>query len=262
LQELSYIFFAGKATSRGLRLNNYFLINKGKPLCRAYYLGTIDYTESLSLQKRLSEARKESRVGDILLLLQHFPVFTIGPRGDKGNILASKRILKRENISVIKTDRGGDITYHGPGQLVGYPIFDLRNHGKDIRQYVRCIESVIISALSGFSIEAQRVPGFPGVWVGEKKIAALGIRISRWITTHGFSLNVNNDLKVYNYIVPCGIRDRGVTSMSEILGHSPDIQKVMDSVIVSLGRVFGMDVETDSPKKLEVKEWLENTQNS
>ena len=185
-------------------------------------LGLVAYDEGLALQQQLVEDRRAGRIGDTLLLLQHPPVITLGVRAKAttANVIASPDVLAREGIAVVETGRGGDVTYHGPGQLVGYPILDLRPDRQDVHLYVRDLEERIIAAIKPFGITGGRVVGLTGVWVGppgrEEKIAAIGVRISRWITSHGFALNVSPDLRHFGLIVPCGIADRGVTSMARV----------------------------------------------
>lgn len=207
-------------------------------------LGRIDYVAGLELQKQLVEDRRAGRIGDTLLLLEHPPVITLGAktRGKAANIVASEEQLAREGVSVFDTGRGGDVTYHGPGQLVGYPIFDLRPDRCDVHRYVRDLEEVLIQAVAEFGITAGRVDGLTGVWVGasgrEEKLAAIGVRISRWITSHGFSLNVDPNLGHFNLIVPCGIADRGVTSLARLRGKAPAMSDVEDAVIRGFEQVF------------------------
>lgn len=184
-------------------------------------LDTVPYKKAFDLQKRLVEMRSQDKINDTLILLEHPPVFTTTRNDTLKNILASPDELKIKGISLYKTDRGGDITYHGPGQLVGYPIMDLKEHGKDLHKYIRTIEEMIIKLLMDYGISAHKDKNHPGVWVGEEKIAAIGIAVkSSWITMHGFSLNINPDLNHYSLIVPCGIIDKGVTSLSKLLGKS------------------------------------------
>jgi lipoyl(octanoyl) transferase len=178
-------------------------------------LGRVPYDEALDMQRALVEDRRAGRVGDLLLFVEHPHVLTLGVRGDGGrsHILAGAETLAARGIEVHETGRGGDITYHGPGQVVGYPIIDLKPDRCDVHRYVRDLEEVLIRTAADFAIEAARVEGLTGVWVGREKLAAIGVRISRWITSHGFALNVSTDLDYFNMILPCGIRDRGVTSL-------------------------------------------------
>src|SRR6266436_9809642 len=183
--------------------------------CRVRELGRIDYAKAFELQQHLAAERKQGLISDHLLLLEHPHVITMGRNGHAENLLASREILDRAGISFHPTDRGGDITYHGPGQLVGYPILDLREWKRDVGAYVRAIEQVIIDTLADYGIAASRIPKLTGVWVGECKIAAIGVHISRWVTSHGFALNVHTDLSYFQYIVPCGLT-KPVTSMAEL----------------------------------------------
>jgi len=207
-------------------------------------LGRVGYGEGLTLQAALVEERRRGDIGDTLLLLEHPPVITLGvkTRGKPTNIVASPEALAAEGVSVFETGRGGDITYHGPGQLVGYPILDLRPDRCDVHRYVRDLEEALIVALRAFGIEAGRVPGLTGVWVGppgrEEKIAAIGVRISRWITSHGFALNVSTDLRHFRLIVPCGIADRGVTSIERVIGRKVSMKDAEDAFAAAFNTVF------------------------
>jgi lipoyl(octanoyl) transferase len=199
-------------------------------------LGTISYEDGLILQAKLVEQRRAGEIPDTLLLLQHPPVITLGVKTRRGpnHIVASDETLAHEGVSVHETGRGGDVTYHGPGQLVGYPILDLAPDRRDVHIYVRDIEEVLIRAAAAFGIDAKRVPGLTGVWAGpdgrEAKLAAIGIRISRWITSHGFALNVSTNLDHFNLIVPCGIADRQVTSLEKLLGRPVTIEEAAAAV--------------------------------
>jgi lipoyl(octanoyl) transferase len=200
--------------------------------CELNDLGRIGYGQALELQRALVEKRKLGLVTDQLLIVEHPHVITLGRNGKPGNLLASEDVLRRAGISFFPTDRGGDITYHGPGQLVGYPIFDLREWKRDVGAYVRAIEQALIDSLADFGIAAGRETGMTGVWVNGRKIAAIGVHISRWITSHGFALNVTTDLRYFQYIVPCGLA-KPVTSMAE-LGATPE----RAALIASLARHF------------------------
>jgi lipoyl(octanoyl) transferase len=207
-------------------------------------LGLIDYQAGLDLQAVLVEDRRAGRISDTLLLLEHPPVITLGVKtrhGDK-HIVASSEELALQGVTVHETGRGGDVTYHGPGQLVGYPIFDLKPERCDVHRYVRDLEEVLIVALREFGIEGVRVKGLSGVWVGpeglERKIAAIGVRISRWITSHGFALNVATDLRHFQLIVPCGIADRGVTSVEAELGHAAPMAEIEGAIVRGFEAVF------------------------
>lgn len=202
-------------------------------------LGLEPYNQALELQHRLVAARREGRIEDVLILLEHPPVITLGRRGDESNIVASRELLAQLGIEVHRVERGGDVTYHGPGQLVGYPILDLGRHRKDVGWYMHSLEEVLIRALSDFGVEADRQEGRIGVWIGEKNIAALGARIEEWITYHGFALNVSPDLSHFDLIIPCGYRGVGVTSMEEALGGRPEMGEVRQMVVARFGEVFG-----------------------
>ena len=191
-------------------------------------LGKSHYTDAWELQKKLQSQRISGQIDDQLLLVEHFPVYTLGKNTPKEHLLTKES----DNISIIQTDRGGDITFHGPGQLVGYPILDLNQYKRSITWYMRELEQLIIDVLKEYDINAERKKGLTGVWVKGKKIAALGVRISKWVTMHGFSLNINPDLKYYQGIIPCGIKDYGVTSMADLLGNDvPDMSEIKDTLV-------------------------------
>ncbi len=208
------------------------------------------YQKALDLQHRLVAARREGQIGDVLILLEHPPVITLGRRGDKRNIVASPELLARLGIEVHRVERGGDVTYHGPGQLVGYPILDLRGHRQDVGWYMHSLEEVLIRALSDFGVEGGRLEGRIGVWIGDKNIAALGARIEEWITYHGFALNVCPNLSHFDLIVPCGYRGMGVTSMEEVLGETPGMSEVRSSVAQRFGQVFGVEIREAALEEL------------
>ncbi len=218
--------------------------------CQAYYLGVIEYGEALRLQERLVEARIAGDIPDTILFLQHPPVITMGTSARGENIIAPKESLKNEGIAIVYTDRGGDITVHEPGQLVCYPVFDLKTQERDLHLYVRNLEEAVIRTLSEFSIAAHRESSYPGVWVGEEKICAVGIRVSQWVTKHGFALNVNNDLRYFSYVYPCGIADKRVTSMSRLLGHKLNMENVMLRIIENCSQVFCSDIKLKPPEYL------------
>jgi lipoyl(octanoyl) transferase len=209
-------------------------------------LGRVDYDAGLALQQELVEERRAGRIGDTLLLLEHPPVITLGvkTRGRLSNIVASPEALREAGVSVYESGRGGDVTYHGPGQLVGYPIFDLNPDRRDVHRYVRDLEEALIIAIREFGVDGRRVKGLTGVWVGpearEGKIAAIGVRISRWITSHGFALNVATDLGHFDLIVPCGISDRGVTSLEQVTGRSIEMADVEDAVVKGFQSTWGL----------------------
>jgi lipoyl(octanoyl) transferase len=203
-------------------------------------LGLVPYLDALAIQRELVEDRRTNRVGDLLLFVEHPHVLTLGVRGDGGrtHILATSETLASRGVEVQETGRGGDITYHGPGQIVGYPIIDLRPDRCDVHRYVRDLEDVLIRTATDFGIDAGRVEGLTGVWVGREKLAAIGVRIARWITSHGFALNVTTDLEYFNLIVPCGIPDRGVTSLARLLGRPVDRAEVEERIASHFSRVF------------------------
>jgi lipoyl(octanoyl) transferase len=200
------------------------------------------YADALALQRSLVDDRRAGRIGDTLLLLEHPPVLTLGVRGDGGrnHILASAEDLAIRDIEVHEAGRGGDVTYHGPGQIVGYPIVDLNPHRRDVHRYVRDLETVLIRTADAYGINAHRVQGLTGVWVGDEKLAAIGVRIARWVTSHGFALNVNTNLDHFALIVPCGIANRGVTSMARLLGRAIDKAEVENRIIEQFADVFDL----------------------
>jgi lipoyl(octanoyl) transferase len=198
----------------------------------------------LELQKRLVEERKADRIPDQLLLLLHPPVITLGvrTRSDRSHVLATPQMLEEQGVELFETGRGGDVTYHGPGQLVGYPIIDLRPDRQDVHRYVRDLEEVMIRLAASFGVTAGRHPGLTGAWVGDsrpEKLAAIGVRIARWVTSHGFAFNVTTNLDHFNLIVPCGIADKGVTSLQKLLGRVVPMVEVEDAAIDAMLTVFG-----------------------
>jgi lipoyl(octanoyl) transferase len=203
-------------------------------------LGVVPYSEALELQKALVEQRKAGVIGDLLLLLEHPPVITLGvkARNDRSHIIAPAEALEAAGVEVFETGRGGDVTYHGPGQLVGYPIIDLKPDRCDVHRYVRDLEQVMIGIASRFGVQAGRIEGLTGAWVGDEKLAAIGVRIARWVTSHGFAFNVNTPLDHFNFIVPCGITDKGVTSLERIVGRPILMEEVAESAIQSFKQVF------------------------
>ena len=197
-------------------------------------LGKRSYGEVWNLQKKMQIKRMAGEIDDLLILVEHDPVYTLGKNADVNHLLQSRD----RTIEVFNVERGGDITFHGPGQLVGYPIIDLANYKKSVSWYMHSLEQLTIEVLSEFEISAKRVKGLTGVWVGDKKIAAQGVRLTRWVTMHGFSINVNTDLSYFNGIIPCGIFDRGVTSMEELLGSTQKMEKVRTLVIDKFNQIF------------------------
>lgn len=221
---------------------------KEAPECRVVWLGSMEYRAAWDYQKRLAAQRLLGEIPDTLLLLEHPPTLTLGRGATAEHIVATPEILEAKGVAVIESDRGGDVTYHGPGQLVGYPILNLNAppHRPDLHLYLRNIEEALIRTLAAFGIESGRFPGYTGVWVDDEtkvrlKVAAIGVKSSRWITQHGFALNVSPDLSHFDLIVPCGIRDYGVTSLSRILGRSVAVDEVVPEVVRSFGDVFGLD---------------------
>ena len=220
------------------------LVGEQAPPLDVRRLGAVPYADALALQRSLVDDRRAGRIPDTLLLVEHPHVLTLGVRGDGGrsHILATDEALASRGIEVHETGRGGDITYHGPGQIVGYPILDLNPDRRDVHRYVRDLETVLIRVAADYGIEAGRVDGLTGVWVGDEKLAAIGVRIARWITSHGFALNVTTDLDHFRLIVPCGIADRGVTSMARVLGRPVDTVEVENSIIEHFSNIFSLKV--------------------
>jgi len=221
-------------------------------------LGVLSYEDSWELQKTIFEniisqkiknrtLKKKNKTDNYLLIVEHKPIFTIGKSGDTSNLLLDTKQLKSKNIEFKKINRGGDITFHGSGQVVGYPILDLDNFFTDIGQYLRTLEEVIISAIGFFGLKGYRIDGETGVWVkdklnSDKKICAFGIKASRWVTMHGFALNVNTDLKYFDYIVPCGISDKGVTSLEETLNKKITTKMVKQKIYENFARLFNAEL--------------------
>jgi len=203
-------------------------------------LGLVGYDEALALQRELVEERRAGRIPDLLLLLEHPPVITLGARAEssRAHVVATGERLAELGIAIHETGRGGDVTYHGPGQIVGYPILDLRPDRCDVHRYVRDVEEVMIRTCAGYGVSSGRVAGLTGAWVGTEKIGAIGIRISRWITSHGFAFNVRTDLDQFKLIVPCGIPDRGVTSLERAAGRSVPMGEVEDAIVRHFAEVF------------------------
>lgn len=213
-------------------------------MCHAVPLGLVDYQEAWELQKSLVQKRQRHEIEDTLLLLEHPHVFTIGRRGKAADILLPREIMEERGVGVIDVDRGGEVTYHGPGQLVGYPIMDLRVWGGGPLRYVRALEESLVAALARLHVQASQEPGLTGVWVQDRKIAAIGVRISQGVTSHGFALNVNTDLTYFAHIVSCGLPGVSITSMAQELGCTVDMGQVMEVVKEELARPFGWTVLT------------------
>jgi lipoyl(octanoyl) transferase len=208
--------------------------------CAVRELGNIEYGEAFRLQQRLVEQRKQGLIPDQFLIVEHPHTVTLGRNGRKEHLLADEATLRGAGISFYPTDRGGDVTYHGPGQVVGYPILDLREWKRDVVAYVRAVEQILIDSMREFGLDAGRVPGWTGVWVHGRKIAAIGVHISRWITSHGFALNVTTDLSYFRYIVPCGLA-QPVTSMRE-LGVGSDRPEVVASLVRHFAATFECEI--------------------
>jgi lipoyl(octanoyl) transferase len=208
-------------------------------------LGLISYGEAYSVQERTIAARKAHAIADVLLLCEHPHVITLGRNGKRENLLASEHVLRQKNVELHDTNRGGDITYHGPGQIVGYPILDLSRIKQDVHWYVRMLEEVMIRASADFGVSAYRVPGKTGVWVQaastEEKLAAIGVHISRWVTSHGFAYNVSTDLRYFDLIIPCGINDRKATSLEKLLSRSVAAAEVKQYLVRYFGEVFNLE---------------------
>jgi lipoyl(octanoyl) transferase len=210
-------------------------------------LGSVPYQPAWELQDELAQQRRERRIGDRLLLLEHFPVYTIGRGGDEANLLASRDRLREIGAEFVRIDRGGDITFHGPGQLVAYPILELHDP-LDLRRYVRALEGAVIDTAARFGVAAGRVPDLIGVWVEERrKLAAIGVRVKRGVTTHGLALNVNTDLRWFDEMIPCGIRDREVTSLARELGHRVEMDAVEAALATDLARHLGLRPRDGAP---------------
>jgi lipoyl(octanoyl) transferase len=218
-----------------------------------YRFGRVEYEDGLQLMKVFGEARRQELCGDSLLLLEHPPVLTLGRAAKRSNIVASDARLSAEGVEIFETDRGGDVTYHGPGQLVGYPIFLLPEGRQDVRRYVRDVEQCVIRTLAEYGITSGTIPKWPGVWIGQedspdaRKIAAIGVHLARWLTSHGFALNVNTHLPHFNLIVPCGIREAGVTSLQKELGRAVPLSEVEDKVARHFADVFGLQLVEPKP---------------
>ena len=203
-------------------------------------LGLVPYNEALDLQKGLVEDRRANRIPDTLLLLEHPHVITLGVKlaDARAHVVATPETLADREVEVIETGRGGDVTYHGPGQLVAYPILDLKPDRQDVHRYVRDLEAVMIRLCADYGVAADRITGFSGTWVGDRKIGAIGVRISRWITSHGLAFNVSSDLSYFDLIVPCGISDKGVTSLSREVGRTVTVAEVVDAFVQEFVTVF------------------------
>ena len=231
-------------------------------ICHIVDLGLMGYAEAWELQKRVVAARKSGAIEDVLLLCEHPHVITQGRSGRRENLLASEHVLKQKGVEFHATDRGGDITYHGPGQIVGYPILNLGLIRRDVVWYVRLLEEAMMRATAEFGVLAERVAGKTGIWVrssgAEEKLAAIGVHISRWVTSHGFAYNVSTDLRYFDLIVPCGIADRKPTSLEKLLGRTVQPNEVKPRIASHLGEVFGLEMKKAS--RLELLEKLQEAE--
>lgn len=204
-------------------------------------LDSIDYKEAWDLQKAIHKLRVENKVDDVLFLLEHPSTYTLGKTADKENLIGDDKYLSDKNISVYDIDRGGDITYHGPGQIVGYPIINLSNWQQDTHKYLRAIEELIIQTCAEYGLNGSRVDKYTGVWIEDRKICAIGIKVSRWITMHGFAFNINTDLSLFNGIIPCGITDKAVTSLNSELKKEISLNEVKEKIIHHFSNIFNYD---------------------
>jgi lipoyl(octanoyl) transferase len=204
-------------------------------------LGLIDYKDAWDLQKSVHQLRYENKIDDVLFLLEHPHTYTLGKTADKENLVGDKKYLDENKIAVYDIDRGGDITYHGPGQIVGYPIISLTNWQQDTHKYLRAIEDVLIKVCAEYNLQGSRVDKYTGVWLDDRKICAIGIKVSRWITMHGFAFNVNTDLNLFNGIIPCGISDKDVTSLNRELKKDVSLNEVKEKIIHHFDNVFNYD---------------------
>jgi lipoyl(octanoyl) transferase len=207
------------------------------------HLGTVDYAEAHRLQRELQAKRIAGETNDIVLLLEHPPVLTMGRSAKEQHIIAAPDVLATRGISVHEVGRGGDVTYHGPGQLVAYPIIDLKPDRRDVRKYMWSLEETMIRTCADFGLSADRVEGLNGAWIGERKVGAVGVRISRWVTMHGLALNASSDLSHFELIVPCGIPDKAVTSLSAELGRTVGVPDVLDPLARHFAQLYDADVE-------------------
>ncbi|MEK6553486.1 MAG: lipoyl(octanoyl) transferase LipB [Bacteroidota bacterium] len=218
-------------------------------------LGMIDYNQAWDLQKEIFDLRHRNEINDTLFLLEHPHTYTLGKVAEKENLISTSEQLQELGISVYEIDRGGDITYHGPGQIVGYPIINLSDWKEDTHEYLRALEEVIIKTCSDYGLNTNRNPKYTGVWLGERKIAAIGIKVSRWITMHGFAFNVNTDLAYFGGIIPCGIRDKDVTSLQRELGKEIEIDEVKEKLIKNFQNVFDYTKFIIKEKSSYIKEF-------
>lgn len=238
-----------------LTLNDKGPVNSATKICLAVDLGVIPYKEGVDLQTRLVAARLAGTIGDVLLVCQHRHVITFGRNSKREHLLASNQVLEQMSVEVQETDRGGDITYHGPGQVVGYPILNLGEIRRDVEWYVRQLEEVMIRATADFGATARRIPGMTGIWVdaprGQEKLGALGVHISRWVTSHGFAYNVATDLRYFELIVPCGLEGKRATSLESVIGRAVPVWAAAQSLDAHFGDIFGFRMQQASRGQLE-----------
>ncbi len=225
--------------------------------CIAVDLGIIGWSDAYELQRRLVAARKANAVDDVLLICQHPHVITQGRNGNAANVLASQSVLRQMGVTVVETDRGGDVTYHGPGQVVGYPVLNQGQIRRDVVWYVRQLEEVMIRATADFGIEAKRAEGMTGVWVdspqGQEKLGAIGVHISRWVTSHGFAYNVGTDLRYFDLIVPCGLTGKRATSLEKLMNRNVPFWAAAQSLVAQFGEVLGLRIRQASRGELEAE---------
>jgi lipoyl(octanoyl) transferase len=205
-------------------------------------LGTVGYEEAHALQKELQAKRIAGEIGDTVLVLEHYPVLTLGRSAREAHVLASRKTLEARGVTTHEVGRGGDVTYHGPGQLVAYPIIDLKPDRRDVRKYVWSLEETMIRTCADFGLDASRIEGLNGTWIGDRKVGAVGVRISRWVTMHGLAINANTDLSHFELIVPCGIQDKEVTSISRELGRQVGVARVMEPLARHFAALYGADI--------------------
>lgn len=214
-------------------------------------IGRTKYADAWELQRKVFSARQQHRIGDVILLTEHDHVYTLGKAADENHLLAKNEELSKMRVEVFWIDRGGDITYHGPGQIVGYPILNLNDYYNDIHRYLRELEEVLIRTLAEYAIAGTRESEFTGVWVHDEKIAALGVKVSKWVTMHGFALNVKTDLSYFDRIIPCGIFHKGVTSLQELLKAEIDLNEVQHKILHHFSHIFNAEIKQISKEELE-----------
>ena len=226
------------------------------------YLGRTEYQSAWDLQRELFDLRVAKKIPDVLLLTEHEHVYTLGKSSDDDHLLAGEDVLRAKGAQVFKIDRGGDVTYHGPGQLVGYPILDLGNFYHDVHRYLRDLEEVILRTLDEYGIKGHRESDFTGVWVGNDKIAAIGVKVSHWVTMHGFAFNINTDLRYFESIIPCGIFHKGVTSLQQLIGREIALSEVSAKVVKHFSQVFETEITEVPPQTIMDFKRLNISENS